>query len=1483
MIRSLILVWSSVLLASCGGGGGSTSDGGPAGFAPTFSVNGTMVGTQPVTLKVDEGTTDVAVVTSSGGTLSLSPDNDGALFVLAADGQLSFIESPDFENPGGNGTNIYTVRIDAMAGISAAVTLTVQVQDVPEGSVINGRVVDGPVSGAAVYADLNCNAIQDPEEPFGATDAAGFFELKTDVELADGCAGKFYSIGGTDIATGKVLENIQLSADLPTKVSVAVLDESGQPVLNEDGSAKQEEVFPKVAITPLTTIVAAATTVEEKEAVLESLGLGGVSVQEALTIDPWAGSESDDDSEAGLAAAVVAQAIQRVNTQVATIIKVAANVSATSQTGSQTAAQKAVALATAVQAVAKAIVVKSVAAVAESKATGVSVEVDLASSSVVADVIEATIVEVASAAAVAAGSTAEEAATIAAAKVTQVKSIITSASNTVEAVNTAAQDVTVNPTSTLGLALAVATEAQVVEQVANAVTQIKIVIDAGGSEADIAAAVAEEVVAIEATTIATILTAVVEAAEEIAAEAGEEPVVLPDLDGDGTPDVLDLDDDGDGVNDSQDAFPRDATETLDTDRDGIGNNLDTDDDGDSVLDAVDDLPLNPNESVDTDGDGIGNNADEDDDGDGVDDGDDAFPFDPKESLDTDGDGIGNNSDPDDDSDGVSDEDENTLGTDPLVADTDGDGEKDGADNCPLVDNADQLDTDEDGTGDACDIDDDADTILDTADNCPLIANTDQLDTDGDKVGDVCDSDDDGDTILDTADNCPLIANADQLDTDGDKAGNVCDADDDGDTILDTADNCPLTANTDQLDTDGDKVGDSCDTDKDGDGVSNDDDAFPLDKDESADTDGDKIGDNADNCSAVANSDQLNTDGDAFGNVCDTDDDGDTILDTLDNCPLIANTDQLDTDGDKAGNVCDADDDGDTILDTADNCPVTANTDQLDTDGDKVGDVCDTDKDGDGVSNDDDAFPLDKDESADTDGDKIGDNADNCSAVANADQLNTDGDALGNDCDGDDDGDGIADGDDVDPLNANVGNGFSLYRVGLQDHIDGRAVPVVYGLMPSVDGTTLSLDMKDNAVDLSNLRNLVDGNAATGVGPKFIMVLDRVPAAGTSGSMGLMVSITEGDDATRETGERALTAKLMVNWLSDGKDITLTVPAQSYEASEGLVFESDNSTVQVPFKNETTDIFKVNRDAAFANYPAALEVRAFDLFNISKQEIAKLSGVDLGSFFEAGTYFMKIAVDQGGNGNLFYQYAVGQKPLATLQGKINVAELTAAAPSGFDIKAELGSVSLTEPADPTIPNEVISLSPLLYGDALEFDFGAGQSLEASVINSLLNGNASDQVPLLNFSLNNVPEDVGDFTLTMTLTSGLDGTYNSGETQLSSSVDVGYSGDGVRATFLVPNQTQTVTVKDAFFPTGRTASLSSADSALLTVTAAGADYPATLTAKVTALFAANVGSSSALVEVIPGDYHLQISISGPGASAFSFGGLPMNTVRGVIRIK
>ena len=168
--------------------------------------------------------------------------------------------------------------------------------------------------------------------------------------------------------------------------------------------------------------------------------------------------------------------------------------------------------------------------------------------------------------------------------------------------------------------------------------------------------------------------------DEIA--AGTDPLDATDVpadgDGDGIPDALDNDFDNDGITNDKDAFPLDATETMDTDGDGIGDNADMDDDNDGISDS-DEIasgtnPKNASSAPrDQDGDGIPDALDADIDGDGVANAQDAFPYDRTESVDTDGDGLGNNLDPDDDNDGVLD----VNDANPLSAssskDTDGDG------------------------------------------------------------------------------------------------------------------------------------------------------------------------------------------------------------------------------------------------------------------------------------------------------------------------------------------------------------------------------------------------------------------------------------------------------------------------------------------------------------------------------------------------------------------------------------------------------------------------------------------------------------------------------------------------------------------------------------------------------------------------------------------------------------------------------------------
>ncbi|MEQ2354474.1 thrombospondin type 3 repeat-containing protein [Pseudoalteromonas piscicida] len=103
----------------------------------------------------------------------------------------------------------------------------------------------------------------------------------------------------------------------------------------------------------------------------------------------------------------------------------------------------------------------------------------------------------------------------------------------------------------------------------------------------------------------------------------------------------------------------------------------------------------------------------------------------------------------------------------------------------------------------------------------------------------------------------------------------------------------------------------------------------------ADADKDGIADKDDNCPALPNPSQINTDDDEQGDACDDDDDNDGIKDYNDNAPLVPNSGQEDSDGDSVGDVID-------------NCPLVSNEDQKDNDTDGLGDLCDDDDDNDTV-------------------------------------------------------------------------------------------------------------------------------------------------------------------------------------------------------------------------------------------------------------------------------------------------------------------------------------------------------------------------------------------------------------------------------------------------------------------------------------------------------------------------------------------------------
>jgi predicted RNA-binding protein with TRAM domain len=142
-----------------------------------------------------------------------------------------------------------------------------------------------------------------------------------------------------------------------------------------------------------------------------------------------------------------------------------------------------------------------------------------------------------------------------------------------------------------------------------------------------------------------------------------------------------IDSDGDYHPDFMDAFPDDPAAAFDSDQDGFPNDwlpgyfssaldpelvADADDDDDGIIDYADEFPLDPKESADLDGDGIGDEADTDDDGDLIgDDVDNCPSVNNPDQLDFDLDSEGDACDLDDDNDGFSDEEETLTGSDPF--------------------------------------------------------------------------------------------------------------------------------------------------------------------------------------------------------------------------------------------------------------------------------------------------------------------------------------------------------------------------------------------------------------------------------------------------------------------------------------------------------------------------------------------------------------------------------------------------------------------------------------------------------------------------------------------------------------------------------------------------------------------------------------------------------------------------------------------------
>ena len=398
-------------------------------------------------------------------------------------------------------------------------------------------------------------------------------------------------------------------------------------------------------------------------------------------------------------------------------------------------------------------------------------------------------------------------------------------------------------------------------------------------------------------------------------EAGSNPTKPVDTDGDGLANLLDADDDNDGIPTKEEA-------SKDTDQDGNPNHLDTDDDGDGIL-------TKDEGTKDTDQDGSPNYLDADDDGDGLYTLYENYNAGSPVDDDTDKDGIPDYLDADDDGDGkpsASETNDPNGNHQPEDAkDSDKDGVPDYLDQYDL--HAPDKDNDGDGLNNAQEaaigsnpdsIDSDQDGLPDNFEVGKSVSSP--ADQDGDGIPDLIDPDDDGDGVPTLTENAGKTSPS--LDSDKDGVFDYLDTDDDNDSVPTKLENYNGGTATDD------------DTDKDG---------LPdyLDKDD----DGDLIQTWYENYNGNTSTDD-DTDKDGRPDYLDTDDDNDKLLTKYEQPDPNGNgnpDDGIDSDKDGIHNYRDADDDNDSIP-TRDEQPDLNNdgnpADAVDADLDEIQDYLD---------------------------------------------------------------------------------------------------------------------------------------------------------------------------------------------------------------------------------------------------------------------------------------------------------------------------------------------------------------------------------------------------------------------------------------------------------------------------------------------------------------------------------------------------------------
>ena len=182
-----------------------------------------------------------------------------------------------------------------------------------------------------------------------------------------------------------------------------------------------------------------------------------------------------------------------------------------------------------------------------------------------------------------------------------------------------------------------------------------------------------------------------------------------------------------------------------------------------------------------------------------------------------------------------------------------------------------------------------------------------------------------------------------------------------------------------------------------------------------------------------------------------------------------------------------------------------------------------------------------------------------------------------------------------------------------DYVDGS--PNVHKLYPSTADEILTAHLIGGAIDLNNLNFLLSPEDDGGKSPSISLAINSIPAAGSTGTVGISLKLYDGSDAARDQGERVIQTAINVEWESSGTAVQFTTPTQTIN----LTLVTAGGTAVEGTQNDFGGELLTFRGSGATGATLDLQLASF------LTEGGASAGVDLSGHFVVGDYFFQVVL------------------------------------------------------------------------------------------------------------------------------------------------------------------------------------------------------------------------------------------------------------------